>query len=91
MMWSSVQMVERGSAFVYSAYIDDRPARDFTSKAGIAAIRIFVYFLRKIDVRHKWKCLLWSETDRETPVIMPIAAVTDLNSMAKLRYTLDFH
>lgn len=79
------QVVERGSAFVYSAYIDDRPARDLTSKTIGVVFRIFVYFVRTIDVQQKWRCLLWSE-DKEMPVIAPISRVTDLNSMAKLRF-----
>lgn len=81
MLCNLEQVVENGSAFAYSAYIDDRPARDFISdpNSEAAVVRIFAYFLRTIDVRRNWKCSFWYG-DQAEPIVANISRVTDLNS-----------
>jgi hypothetical protein len=76
----SDEVVENGSAFVYSAYIDDRPAKDFTPDphGKVAVVRIFAYFLRTIDVHRKWKCVFWYG-EQDQPIAVNISNVTDLN------------
>lgn len=84
----NIQVIGNESAFVYSAYIDDRRARDAKLSRHRPVVRIFAYFLNKVNPIKMWKCIFWYNTDQATQigVDIPINGVTNLDLLLIARY-----
>ena len=79
-------------SYVYSAYIDDRRARDLSQlvvvhrqsepsrpAAPVAAVlRVFAWVPRYMPADCPWRCLYWSRR-HQLPLERPVIAWTDLN------------
>jgi len=70
---------EANLSYIYSAYVDSRPAPDVKS-AWLPVLRVFTWFPRHgVTVTQQWRCVLWDETLRQPVDSVAVAAWTDLN------------
>ena len=76
-----------GSAFVYSAYVDDRSMPRDVNETIVPVVRVFVYFDRGTNTVKDWRCVLWygrgaSTSGRRLGVITRVHTATDINPEA---------
>jgi len=64
-------------SYVYSAYMDDRKARDI-EPAWLPVVRVFAWFSRQENVTGQWRCVFWNEHFNES-LESVVLAFTDLN------------
>ena len=70
----------RPSAYVYSAYVDDRRAPDVSQLFvdSRPVLRVFAWMPRHRPATCSWHCLFWHR-ERDFPLERPVIAWTDLN------------
>jgi len=70
------------SSYVYSAYIDDRPAADVSHLLvdGRPLLRVFSLMPRQIPATCHWRCLFW-HGEHDFPLERPVMAWIDLHHL----------
>ena len=81
MMWMQV-IGSWPSSYVYSAYIDDRPAADVSHliEDSRPLLRVFSWIPRQMPATCHWRCLVWHR-EHDFPLERPVIAWTDLDHL----------
>jgi len=70
------------SSYVYSAYIDDRPAADVSHliEDSRPLLRVFSWIPRQMPATCHWRCLFWHR-EHNFPLERPVITWTDLDHL----------
>ena len=68
------------TSYVYSAYIDDRRARDVSElfPDSRPLLRVFAWMPRHLPATCNWRCLFWHR-NQDFPLERPVISWTDLD------------